>query len=190
MPRFQPQSRIQSSWAVVSSSLPLALPRQSQPVATMVWIAQAGVQPRSCALPPAPARPARAYWEAAQAEQVARPTLPAVSLPPPTPPPQQRSQEGWAAALPLPPSDASSEWARQAAFVPLASLCGPADELRHKPQAAQLPPAAPEPALPPFLLPRLRTPRIDEWQRRSTALSDAPCLPIATAGPADAASQV
>lgn len=156
----------------------------------MVWIAQAGVQPRSCALPPAPARPARAYWEAAQAEQVARPTLPAVSLPPPTPPPPQRSQEGWAAALPLPPSDAGSEWARQADFVPLASLRGPADELRHKPQAAQLPPAAPEPALPPFLLPRLRTPRIDEWQRRSMALSDAPCLPIATAGPADAAGQV
>lgn len=156
----------------------------------MVWIAQARAQPRSCALQPAPARPARAYWEAAQAEHLARPKLPAFSLPPPTPPPQPRGQEGWVAALPLPPSDAGSDWEQQAALLPLAGLRGPADQLCREPQAVQLPPAAPEPALPPFLLPRLRTPCIDEWQRRSTALADEPCLRIPTATSTDAAGQV
>ncbi|PRW45191.1 hypothetical protein C2E21_6279 [Chlorella sorokiniana] len=155
----------------------------------MVWIAQATAQPRSCALQPAPARPVAAYWEAANAEQLARPTLPAFSLPPPTPLAQPRGQEGWAAALPLPPSDAGSEWAQQAALVPLAALRGPTDELCREPQAVQLSPPALEPALPPFLLPRLRTSRIDEWQRRSTALADEPCLPVSDAAAAHAAGQ-
>lgn len=156
----------------------------------MVWIAQARAQPRLCAPQSAPARPVHAYWEAAQAEQLARPTLPAFTLPPPTPPAQPRSQAGWPAALQLPPTDAGSKWAQQAALVPLAALRGPADELRREPQAVQLPPTVPEPALPPFLLPRLRTPLADEWQRRSAALADEPCLPASDGSWSEAAVHV
>lgn len=155
----------------------------------MVWIALAGAQPRGCALQPAPARPARLCWEAAQAEERARPTLPAFSLPPMPPPPSLRGQQAWAAALLLPPTDAGSEWAQQSTLVPLSSLREPADELHRQPAAVELPPTALKPAVPRFLLPRLRTPRIDEWQRRSTAVADEPCLPSGMARE-DAAEQV